>query len=132
MLLQSLLLEGFGSGMLKRLLALLQSDISGELDGNSFQSCSINGSGRRAFVIKGWIDNKKGPMVRFRARWGELGDGEIHYQKDPQSEKEDTDTTDVDLRSENGKLALVVSFKTDDGKDHSAVFRTSTDILKKL
>ena len=129
---ESLLLEGLTPALARKLTKLLGKDCKGSLEGGAyaeateFRACSVKGSGRRAFVIKGWIDPDDGPAVRLRARWGELSDGEAFWQDHPDKAWEDTDNEEVSLKFDPlaPKIELKVVFTAEDGNRYTAKFHS--------
>lgn len=110
-----------------RIIQLFMKSCEGELvfpNGKTekFESVSVKGSGRKAFVIKGWVSDSKGPMVRFRAPWGQLSDGEVEYQPTPQSDKEDTEELNIDIAFDLPKITLIVEFEIDEDETYTAKF----------
>jgi len=105
-----------------RIIQLFLKGCAGELDGESFESVSVKGMGKKAFVIKGWVSDSKGPTVRFRAAWGQLSDGQVRFQPTPQDAWEETEELDIDITFDLPKIVLIVKFETDDGKEYTAKF----------
>jgi hypothetical protein len=126
----------FDAGIIEKLLRLLAKGCEGELregeaKGKKFAECSLKGCGKRAFVVKGWVDANKGPAVRFRAPWGRLSDGEMMWQASPSSDWEETSDEDIDLGVVVAGLPplpraqLTVKF-TYKKKQYTAIFYTAS------
>jgi hypothetical protein len=115
---ENLLLGDFATEI-KKWLDGLQSKITGELDKQSFTTCSIAGSGKHAFVIKGFI--KDGPAVRFRCPWGQLSDGEIFFMEPPEPHWADTSSDKIQFVP-GTKAKVVLDFKDENDKKHHAEF----------
>lgn len=90
--------------------ALKDSNLTGFLDGVPFESISVKGTGRKAFVIKGWVKNSEGPAVRYRAAWKHLSGGEFFYDPDLTGWRE-TEELGFDLNLDIGEFALVGKFQ---------------------
>jgi hypothetical protein len=95
----------------------LKGRVSGELDGAPFQSVSIKASNHKRFVIKGFVDNNSGPVVKFSCPWGQLSDGQIYYMPFGGGWQE---TTENGIKLAGAKLKL--GFELADGSDHTASF----------
>jgi len=109
--------------------ALGDANIIGTLDGVTFQEISFRGSGRRAFVVKGWCDTKEGPAVRFRADWNNLDDGELFYQEHPGDKGwQETEEKELEIVREDGRISIVMSFQTDDGIEREVSFTADINI----
>jgi len=117
---ENLLLGDF-AGEIKKWLEKLEPKIKGELDKQEFKSCSIRGSGKKAFVLKGFIAD--GPAIRFRTPWGQLSDGEIFYKAKDSDPWTDTTPDPGGIQFVPGsKPKLILDFTDEDGKHHHAEF----------
>jgi hypothetical protein len=110
-----------------RIVQLFEKRCEGKLVGpngkaEEFESVTVKGSGKKAFVIKGWVSNSKGPAVRFRAPWGQLSDGQVRFQPTPQDAWDETEELDIDITFDLPKITLIVKFETDNGKAYTAKF----------
>ena len=123
-MLSDILLHGFTPAVLTRLAGLLRPGVTGHLDGVHLARCSVRASGRRAFVVKGWVSESRGPAIRFRAKWGRLSGGRVHLQATPQSRWQAAHTTSADLQVDGAQLVLTLGFRDAHGASHTAVFRT--------
>jgi hypothetical protein len=104
-------------------------DIVGTLDGQAFQEISFAASGKRAFIVKGWVDPREGPAVRVRADWEHLKEADIGFQEHP-SDKGFQETTETGVVIDRGdwEMSLVATFKTDDGETHEIRFTAGLNI----
>ena len=109
--------------------ALSGAEITGFLDGVAFSEVSFKGSGRKAFVVKGWIDPQEGGAIRYRADWENLQDGEIFFQTHP-DDKSWQETDEGEFRLERGgtEISIVKGFKTNDGIQHEVRFTAGIDL----
>ena len=120
-------LTGSNLDVLLKLLKKLLSGTEGSLDGKDFKSTSIKGSDilKRVIVIKGWVNNKTGAAVRFRAKLGQLSDGMVMYDPDLTG-WQDTEEDAIDLDVDGGKVILALKFTDEDGTQHTAEFYAKT------
>ncbi len=99
------------------------ANVAGVLDGNEFESVSLAATSHRALIAKGWVNDKEGPAIRFRAAWGDLEAGEVLYQNHP-SDNGWQETADLKLKidASEDSIALVMNFVTTvDGNEHEAI-----------
>lgn len=118
---ESKLNKDFSAKLILKLIDLIGSNLCGKLDGQPLESVSIKASGRR-FVIKGWVDKKAGPAIRFSAPWGDLGNGYALFQASVDAGWEDAEETAVDLDFGWEQAVLAISFNLEDGSSHEAAF----------
>ena len=105
------------------LLKFLELKLSGKLtspDGSTkdFAKVSVRAVGKQGFVIKGWVDTKKGPMVKFSCPWGDVADGETYYQEKPGGDIEDTEEQDINFSNKK----LTATFDRVSGEEYSVEF----------
>lgn len=113
--------------------AKLSGSLSSGKDGRSsdavFTDVSFAGSGRNAFVIKGWVDPQDGPAVRYRADWDNLKDGEFFYQEHPADKGwQETKELGITLERSDGKISIVGAFNTADDAHHEVRFTADIDL----
>lgn len=82
-----------------------------------FASVSIASCGHK-FVIKGFVDNKKGPVVKFSCPWGQLGSGQIYFLESDKAKWEETTESEVQLSTAHLHLA----FERSNAEDWKADF----------
>ena len=119
---ETLLLEGFSAAVVERLTRAVKQTIQGSLDDRPFVDCTVLATGRRAFVVKGWVDRAAGPVVRFRAAWGDLAGGEVRFQELPGTAWLDAEVRGLRLDSLGHRITLVLEFVTEDGEGHGVEF----------
>jgi hypothetical protein len=105
--------------MAKAFLKHIRPHFTGSLDGKPFAKVSTDASGRR-FVVKGFVDIKKGPAVRLSSKWGELGSGFVWFLKSAASEWQDVEEK-ITHKLDGLKMTIRVEF-TEGGRKHTALF----------
>ena len=109
--------------------ALNGAKVTGTMDGVEFDELSLLGSGKKAFVVKGWLDESEGPAVRYRAPWSDLTGGEIGWQEHP-SDRGWLETEEGEFRivPGQGEVSLVGDFTTSDGVKHVVKFTADIEL----
>ena len=107
----------------------ITSGKGGESSGAAFTDVSFNAAGRRAFIVKGWVDPNEGPAVRYRADWSDLDSGEFFYQVHPGAKGwQETKELGITLECDDGKVSIVGAFETEDGAHHEVRFTAGIDL----
>ena len=115
--------------------ALTGADITGDLDGHEIVASSIYGCGKKAMVIKGWVDPRNGPAIRFRAAWDDIKGGEFFYQKHPSDNWIETSASLIKLELGDTSASIVGKFRTGPDDEHSVRLTADlnfNEIIKKL
>lgn len=115
---QQLLFSGFSTTVLRQLTELLAGDCQMILDGIEVRDISTHASGRRAFVVKAWLDGEGGPALKFRANWGELQDGRLWYQPGPLGPWIPADIRRLEYIEGLADLALRIDFSVNLEEEH--------------
>ncbi len=117
--LQYLLFFGFSGSILSWLTDALAGDVQLVLDGNQVHDLSTHASGKRAFVVKAWLDPQEGPALRFRASWGSLEHGRLWWQEQPAGPWIPADIHGIEIVEGLAELTLRIEFSVNMDQQHS-------------